>query len=115
MFKLNTSETRSLVAQPETGMGYQLVEATRWDGKKEQGIAYNAELVFLGTETQNALRMQKYSAVLRAAQSSSEIRSIRVLTKSEADRSPLNLRAASNTSKKAASTKDRPAKDAPVE
>ncbi len=40
MLKLNDSETRSLLAQPETGMGYQLVEVTLQDNETPQGIAY---------------------------------------------------------------------------
>lgn len=80
MFRLNEAETRSLLNQPETGMGYQVVEATRKDNTIERGIAYNAELLFLGNETQNDLRLHSYERVLKMAQNSgNEIRALRVL------------------------------------
>jgi hypothetical protein len=81
MFKLNAEETRSLLRQPESGMGFQAVEATLRDNRVEAGIAYNAELLFLGNETQTPLQLHPYPAVLELAQTSgSEIRSLRVLT-----------------------------------
>src|SRR4029079_4309791 len=73
-------QTRSLLAQPETGMGYQEVEATLRDNKIEKGVVYNAELIFLGTESRNVLNLESYSTVLRTAKSAGdEIRSLHVL------------------------------------
>lgn len=113
MLKLNDSETRTLLNQPETGMGYQLVEATLRDNKTERGIAYNAELLFLGTETQNYLRTLSYPQVLKLAQSSgSEIKSLRVLTPREAATS---LSAGMRDAYGAVKKKAAPAKDAPTE
>lgn len=113
MFRLNDSETRKLLAEPETGMGYQLVEATLRDNRTEKGIAFNAELVFLGTETRNYLRMMPYTQVLKLAQSSGgEIKALRVLTAREAATSlSAGMRDASGAVKKKAA----PAKEAPVE
>lgn len=80
MLKLNETQTRSLLAQPETGMGYQEVEATLRDNRTEKGIVYNAELIFLGTESRNILKLSSYPTVLKAARSAGdEIKSLRVL------------------------------------
>ena len=38
MFKLNGTESKDLLAQPETGMGYQIVEATLRDNTKQRGL-----------------------------------------------------------------------------
>ena len=47
MFRLTPEEVRSLVSQPESGMGYQVVEATTQDFVKKRGIVFNAELLTL--------------------------------------------------------------------
>jgi hypothetical protein len=57
MLRLNESQTRALLTQPETGMGYQEVEVTHKDNKAEKGIVYNAELLFEGNETQTVLKL----------------------------------------------------------
>src|SRR5258707_11219793 len=111
MFRVDDTLTRDLLYKRETGMGYQLVEATRRDNKTEQGIVYNAELLFLGNETQNDLRLREYTQVLKAAQSSgSEIKSLRVLTRQETVRLSAGAYSATPVKKAAG-----PAKDAPVE
>lgn len=109
--RLNESQTRSLLAQPETGMGYQEVEATLLDYKTEKGIVYNAELIFLGTESRNTLKLASYPAVLRTASSAGdEIKSLRVLHTREGTMSlSTGMRDAGAVKKEAA-----PAKDAPV-
>jgi len=70
MLKLGDAEMRSLLAQPETGMGYQDVEVTRWDYRTERGVVYNAELLFSGNEKQDDLRTYPYTSLLRLAKSS---------------------------------------------
>src|SRR5262245_56427125 len=81
MLRLSESQTRSLLAEPETGMGYQAVEVTHRDRKIEKGIVYNAELLFEGAETRNILHLTKsYSSVLKAASTGgNDIVSLRVL------------------------------------
>lgn len=45
MYFLNGPQQHYLLLQPETGMGYQLVEITTTAKKRLVGVAYNAELV----------------------------------------------------------------------
>lgn len=102
-----------MLAQPETGMGYQVVEATLRDNKTEQGIAYNAELLFLGNESQTILSRGPYPIVLRLAdRSSGEIKALRVLTTRGGTTTLSSVaRAATPTVKKTATS----AKEAPIE
>ena len=107
MLRLSTLETNDLLAQPETGMGYQVVDAILWEGnKKERGIVYNAELLFLSDETQSRLRSLSYADVLESAKSSgNEIKELRVFTREQlAHRTP-SIRGGSGA----------PAKDARIE
>jgi len=111
MLRLSEAQTRSLLAQPETGMGYQEVEATLRDNRTEKGIVYNAELMFEGNESRNILKLASYPTVLKEARSAGdEIKSLRVLRVREGVKS-LSTRDASGVVKKSAG----PAKDAPVE
>jgi hypothetical protein len=85
MLRLSDTLRHSLLTEPETGMGYQSVEATLRDNKTERGIAFNAELLVLDDETQVTRRMypntNPYTILLkRSAQSSgNEIKALRVL------------------------------------
>ena len=93
MLRLNESETVDLLAQPETGMGYQVVEATLEDGRREWGVAYNAELLSLGDETQRDLRNLSYATILESAESSSRrIRNLRVLERRQLAHNPVRTR-----------------------
>ncbi|MDZ4783465.1 MAG: hypothetical protein SGJ19_24735, partial [Planctomycetia bacterium] len=47
MYKLSEGETGSLLRQPESGMGYQVVEAVTTEYRTKRGIVYNAELLTL--------------------------------------------------------------------
>ncbi len=47
MYRLNLDEARSLLGQPESGMGYQVVDAVTTDYKTKRGVVYNAELLKL--------------------------------------------------------------------
>ena len=112
MLKLNNSETTNLLAQPETGMGYQVVEVTLEDNKEERGIAYNAELLFLGNEKQSYLRSYPYANVLKFAQSSgSKIKKLRVLPRETAALRATSIGATFGGPKKKAA----PAEGAPIE
>ena len=112
MLRLTEAQTRSLLAQPETGMGYQEVEATLRNNQVEKGIVYNAELMFEGIESRNILKLSSYPTVLRAARSAGdEIKSLRVIRTREGLKSLSATRDASGAVKKSAG----PAKDAPVE
>jgi hypothetical protein len=112
MLRLTEAQIRSLLAQPETGMGYQEVEATLRNNQVEKGIVYNAELMFEGIEARNILKLSSYPTVLRAARSAGdEIKSLRVIRTREGLKSLSATREASGAVKKSAG----PAKDAPVE
>src|SRR4051812_22646333 len=112
MLRLSESQTRELLRQPETGMGYQEVEATLRNNTLEKGIVYNAELMFESTESRNILKLASYPIVLRTARSAGdEIKSLRVIRAREGLKSLSSTRDASGNVKKGAG----PAKDATVE
>ena len=112
MLRLNQSETKSLLAQPESGMGYQVVEVTRRDNREQRAVALNAELLLFGNETRTVFRAQSYSAVLKSAPSSgNEIKTLRVLPRERFAPFSAGIRDASGAINKNAA----PAKDAPVE
>src|ERR1039458_4464295 len=85
MLRLSDTLKRSLLTEPETGMGYQRVEATLRDNKTERGIAFNAELLVLDDETQVTRRMypntNPYTILLKgcAQCTGNEIKALRVL------------------------------------
>ncbi len=115
MLKLNEAQTRSLLAQPETGMGYQEVEVTHRDNRVENGTAYNAELMFLGNESKAILKLASYPAVLRSASNATDdIKSLRVLRTHEGLKS-LSAGNVTRDSFGAVKKSTGPANDAPVE
>src|SRR4051812_28402454 len=85
MVKLTAADTSTLKHLPESGMGYQLVEGTQYDDRIKRGIAYNGELFFEEHESRSILRTLSYPQVLKeAAQSTSQFKSLRVLSRSAA-------------------------------
>ena len=103
MLKLSESDKRTLLSQPETGMGYQVVDTLRRDNTKKRGIAYNAELFFYSDESQNILRTTSYERVLKqASESFGEFKELHVLSRSSAISPQLVRKAA-------------PANEAPIE
>lgn len=93
MIKLTMADKRKLLQQPETGMGYQIVDATTQDNKIREGIVFNAELFFEGGESRAILRTAaSYSDVLKLASTPLwDFKEIRVIPRSEAPRT-LSLR-----------------------
>jgi hypothetical protein len=90
-------------------MGYQLIEATKRDGRREQGVAYNAELMFRGTETQTPLHLHSFKTLLRLAEGSrGEYTEFRLLSR-ETKTFRASVRAPSGVAKAA------PAEDGDVE
>ncbi|MGH9338280.1 MAG: hypothetical protein ACRD1R_01485 [Acidobacteriota bacterium] len=83
MFRLSEEEIRSLVGQPESGMGYQVVDAVTSDFRTKRGVVFNAELLALDEdrETDRLVLLKKSAAeVLRAADSSAgKFRSLSVV------------------------------------
>ena len=88
-------------------MGYQVVDAILWEGnKKQRGIVYNAELLFLGDETQSRLRSLSYANVLESAKSSgNDIKELRVFTREQLAHRTASIRGGSGA----------PAKYAPID
>jgi hypothetical protein len=83
MLKLVTDESRTLLRQPESGMGYQFVEAVTKDGQIKHGVVYNAELLSLDAEhnIDRLLMKQRTAAgMLNSAPSAAgQFRSIKVV------------------------------------
>ena len=60
MLKLSSPLMNELLSQPESGMGYQLVEATMAAGETKRGIAYNAELLLFEEESRDTLTKKDF-------------------------------------------------------
>jgi hypothetical protein len=111
MLKLNSTLQCLLLNQPESGMGYQIVEAVTADYKTKRGIAYNAELLLFEEEPRARLRADYRSLLAEAKISTDEIRSLRVVTSAASTASAYVLHETSARYER----KNRPAKDAPIE
>src|SRR5438046_109668 len=80
MLKLSYSHANYLRNQPESGMGYQNVEAATFDNKTKRGTVYNAELLVFEDEPRNMLRTASFRRLIELSQTSAgEIRDLRVL------------------------------------
>lgn len=80
-YKLSTEQIRELVTQPETGMGYQYVEASTNNFSILQGVVLNSE-VFIPEEKIEKImgkRFLTYSAILNEAEKPGYIRKIKVI------------------------------------
>ncbi|CAN5879814.1 hypothetical protein BH18ACI5_BH18ACI5_10600 [soil metagenome] len=89
MIRLTAAESRELIEQPESGMGYQLVEGKQFDNEIRPGIAYNGELFFDEHESRRVLRTLSYPQVLReATKSPGMFLSLRVMSRGAA---PISL------------------------
>jgi hypothetical protein len=111
MLKLNSTWQCLLLNQPESGMGYQIVEATTFDNKIKRGVVYNAELLLFEEEPRFRLLAATFQQLLEAAKvSKDEIKSLQVVTNAASPPPTFALReAVSSYGKKVA-----PAKDAPI-
>ena len=84
MLRVSDTLRRRLLTQPETGMGYQRVDATLRDNKTERGIVFNAELLVLDGEAQATRRSypntNPYSILLKGLpESGDDIGALHVL------------------------------------
>jgi hypothetical protein len=100
MLKLLTSnETAALLRMPESGMGYQVVDAVeRETNRTQRGVAYNAEL-FAPDETAAADRVilltKSYKEALRAASSAgARFKEFRLVTDHRTTVLSMSMRAA---------------------
>src|SRR5271170_2582245 len=83
MLKLSQAHKQSLLNLPETGMGYQNVEATTFDNKTKRGTAYNAELLVFDDEDRTKPRTVSLTTLVEASPpSADDIRTLRVLERS---------------------------------
>jgi hypothetical protein len=73
MYQLTQEERRSLLRQPESGMGYQIVDAQTTDYRTKRGIVLNAELLKLDEDTLSdsiELLTKSHAQALRTASGS---------------------------------------------
>ncbi len=82
MYHLSFEETYSLLRQPESGMGYQVVDALTKDYRTKRGVVFNAELLALDEEERSDRLMlsKSYAQALSTARSAvDQFRSLSVV------------------------------------
>jgi hypothetical protein len=107
MIRLESRFIEQLLARPETGMGYQRVQLELWTGSRQLGVALNADVVVLDSDSTDVRRLSYEVLVQRAAASAGLVRAISVV---EPSAKPA-MRIAEGSGRKAPPE----AKDAPVE
>lgn len=107
---LNEAQQRSLLSQPETGMGYQLVELTTLTFRKVVGVAYNAEVVLERNEPEQRRLFLALASGILLKSSGQEVREVRALSSAPAEFRAFML----GEPKAAYASAHGPAKDAPV-
>jgi len=81
MLKLLDEHSALLLLQPESGMGYQVVEATSVDDKKRECVVYNAELLIYSEELERVEKGLSYKLLLeKTASFSYGIKDLRVIS-----------------------------------
>jgi hypothetical protein len=112
MLRLDINSKGKLLAQPESGMGYQIVEAITYDKKVKHGIVSNAELLLFENEPRLSLTTTACARLLNEAKSSiAEIYDFHVLPRTTSAAPAFALKETAIGYGKIA----RPAKDAPIE
>ena len=85
MLRIAENHARDLLAEPESGMGYQLVEATRLNGQRSTGIAFNAELLVFDDERATLRASMTHAQLVAESRSSAtELRSLRIIQRTRA-------------------------------
>jgi hypothetical protein len=80
MLKIRSMHADYLLSQPESGMGFQNVEATTYDDKLKRGVVFNAELLMFDDESRSVLRTASIRKLAESSHSSLvELRSLRAL------------------------------------
>jgi hypothetical protein len=109
MLRIDSSLRTELLAQPESGMGYQIVEATSFNGRIQRGVAYNAELLLFEGEPRPMFRTIAFARLVNEAKPSAEIISLRVVAHMASTSSAFALKeTATSYGRKAPPTKDAP-------
>jgi len=84
MLKLIDDHSKILRSQPESGIGYQTVEASFFSGEVEKSIVFNAELLVAVEELEELKKFVSYKSLLSEPLKSSEnIKEIRIIAISE--------------------------------
>ncbi len=84
MFYLNEAQQRSLLLQPESGMGYQLVVVITRARRSVIGVAYNAALVLELDEPNQPLLFKSFSKGIPVQASGAPVRDVRLLRRDSA-------------------------------
>lgn len=111
MHYLNEAQQQFLIHQPETGMGYQLVEVTNMDYRRVVGVAYNAELVLERDEPNQSAYLRFMALGVALKSYGSAVREVRLLARDSVEYRSFMV----GESRAAYATKRSPARDAPVE
>jgi hypothetical protein len=79
-YKLTLNQINELVAQPETGMGYQYVEATMSTYDSLRGVVLNGEVFIPEIRIEKIMGSQaiNYSAILKEAEQQGHIRRLKI-------------------------------------
>jgi len=82
-YKLTTSQINELIVQPETGMGYQYVEARMNNYSSYKGVVLNGEVFIPDIRIEKIMgqRFLNYSAILTEAEQAGQIRDLKVISK----------------------------------
>jgi len=80
-YKLDVEQMRELITQPETGMGYQYVEATMSNFSSLKGVVLNAELFIPEEKIEKIMgrHFLTYSTILKEAEQPGYIRKLKVI------------------------------------
>lgn len=111
MYYLNEAQQQSLIHQPETGMGYQLVELTNMSFRRVVSVAYNAELVLEKDEPDQRAYFQAFARGISMRTYGAPVREVKVLLRDSVEYRAFMVGEARATY----ATKGGPAKEAPVE
>ncbi len=92
MLKLAEALTRDLLQEPESGMGYQIVEAMMEDHRVRRAVAYNADLLLFEDEPRPMFKTSAYVRLLLEARSSEgSVKTLHVLPRSTTARVALAM------------------------
>ncbi len=79
MLRLTPAQTDRLLHEPESGMGFQEVDATLTTGRTVPAIVYNADLLFFLGESRAPLATRGYESLLKVAESADgQVTAVRV-------------------------------------
>lgn len=84
LYKLSNEQIKEMTTQPETGMGYQYVEAAINSYSSSKGVVLNAEVFIPENKIEKIIgkRYLTYSAILNEAERPGHIRNLRIISKS---------------------------------